>query len=336
MVSHRRHSTRRHSSSIALAAAGVAIVFSAAACGSSSSGGSPSTGSSSTASSLPSYCGGEQGSGKVLVAAANFAENQTLANIYVDALKACGYDASTKTFASREAYYPLVKKGKIQVVPEYAATLTDFINAQENGANAASKASGDIDTTIANLKAELPSSLAVLNPAEATDRNAFAVKTDFAQANNITTLSDLAAYSKTHALTLAGPPECPSRPYCEPGLKKTYGMNIGGFKQTDADGPLTRKALTSGKAQVGLVFSSDGDLSSLGLTVLTDDKQLQSSDNVVPLVSADLATGAAANALNAVSAALDPKTLMDLNAAVVVQKGTPEQVAQQFVSENLK
>jgi osmoprotectant transport system substrate-binding protein len=324
--------TRRHST-VALAAAGAALAFLASACGSSSSGGGPAATTSPAAG--PSYCGGQTGSGKVLVAAAGFSENEILANIYVDVLKKCGYSASTKTFASREAYYPLAKSGKVQVVPEYAATLTDFINAQVNGPKAASKASGDINATMTALRAELPASLAVLNPAAATDRNAFAVKTSFATANHITTLSQLATYSQSHPVTLAGPPECPSRPFCEPGLKQTYSMKIGKFQQTDPDGPLTRKALTSGKADVGLVFSSDGDLTSLGLTVLTDDKNLQASDNIVPLVAKSLATGAAANALNAVSAKLDQKTLQALNAAVVVQKGTPQQVAQQFVSQNM-
>jgi osmoprotectant transport system substrate-binding protein len=319
-------------STIALAASAAALAFVATACGSSSSGGNSSVGS---ASGLPAYCGGASGSGKVLVGASNFAENITLANVYVDVLKGCGYDASTKTFASREAYYPLVTNGKIQVIPEYAATLTDFINDAANGANAPSKASGDIDTTIANLKAELPSSLAVLNPAGATDRNAFAVQTKFATANNITTLSELATYSQAHPLTLAGPPECPTRSFCEPGLKQTYGMKIAKFQQTDEDGPLTRKALTSGKAQVGLVFSSDGDLSGLGLTVLTDDKDLQASDNIVPLVASTLASGAAANALNAVSSKLDQTTLVDLNKAVVVDHGTSEQVAAQFVAQEM-
>jgi osmoprotectant transport system substrate-binding protein len=321
---------RRRSSSVALVTAGVVLAFTAAACGSSSSGGN-----APAASTKPVFCGGMTGSGKVTVGASNFAENITLAYIYVDVLNKCGYTATEKTFASREAYYPLVVKDKIQVIPEYAATLTDFINDAKNGANAPSKASGDITTTITNLKAELPSTLAVLNPAAATDRNAFAVKTSFAKANNITTLSELATYSKTHPLTLAGPPECPSRSFCEPGLVKTYGMKIAHFQQTDEDGPLTRKALTSGKAQVGLVFSSDGDLGGLGLTVLTDDKDLQASDNIVPLVQTSLATGASAAALNAVSSKLDQATLVELNKAVVVDKGTSEQVAQQFVTQEM-
>ncbi|MGN6475384.1 MAG: ABC transporter substrate-binding protein [Mycobacteriales bacterium] len=320
----------RRSSTLATAAISVAIAFAASACGSSGSGGSH------VASNLPAYCGGQQGSGKVLVGASNFAENITLADIYVDVLNACGYSASEKTFASREAYYPLVTGGKIQALPEYAATLTTFINQKNNGPNAANKASGDINVTMRNLRGELPSSLAALNPAAATDRNAFAIKTSLATANHITTMSQLAAYSKSHPLTLAGPAECPTRQYCELGLKQVYGMNIKHFQQTDEDGPLTRKALTSGKAQVGLVFSSDADLGGLGLTVLTDDKNLQASDNIVPVVAKSLSTGAAANALNAVSAKLDQTTLVALNKAVVIDKGTSSQVAEQFVSQEMK
>jgi osmoprotectant transport system substrate-binding protein len=308
---------------------GLALALGATACGSSSSGGD----NTIKTGSGPAVCGGETGSGKVVIGAAAFSENETLAAIYAAALKECGYDTSTKTFDSREVYYPALKKGTIKVVPEYAATLTDFINAQQNGANAPTKASGKIDETITALKGELPSSLAALNPAAATDKNSFAVQTQFATSNNITTTSDLAAYSKSHPLTLAGPPECPTRPFCEPGLKNTYGMKISGFKQTDVGGPLTVKAITSGKAQVGLVFTSDPTLAAAGLTVLEDDKNLQASDNIVPVVSSSLATGAAANALNAISAKLDQKTLVQINKAVVIKHGQPADVAAQFLQQ---
>jgi osmoprotectant transport system substrate-binding protein len=323
------------STSVVLTTVGVAVALAAAACGSSSSGGTPSgRGSSSSSNSgLPAICGGQQGSGKVLVAAAQFAENETLAAIYAAALNECGYHATTKTFASREVYYPLAKKGKIQVVPEYAATLTDYLNTLANGSNAPSKASGNISTTMTVLKGELPSTLAVLNPAAATDKNSFAVKKSLATAHNIQTLTQLGTYSKAHPLTLAGPPECPTRPFCEPGLKHTYGIHFKGFKQTDVGGPLTIKALTSGKADVGLVFTSDPTVEQKGLVVLTDDKNLQASDNVVPLVASSLATGAAANALNAVDSKLDQSTLVDLNKAVLIDHGTPQQVATQFLKQ---
>jgi osmoprotectant transport system substrate-binding protein len=329
----------RRYSTATVSALGVIIAFAAAACGSSSSGGSAGSGGSESpgTSSLPAYCGGHSGSGKVLVGNAGFPENVTLANIYVDVLKACGYDASTKSFANREAYYALVKSGDIQVVPEYAATLTDFINAQDNGPNAPSKASGDITTTMDALKAELPSGLTVLDPATATDKNAFAVKQSFASANNLTTLSDLATYSQTHPISLAGPSECSKRPFCKPGLEQTYGMKFSKFVSTgtDAGGPVTLKDLSRGKADLGLVFSSDPNVGNKDLVVLEDDKNLQASDNIVPLVASSLASGAAASALNAVTAQLDQATLDSLNKAVIIDHGTSEEVAKQFVEQTL-
>lgn len=323
--------TRRRSTSTALAAGMLTVGFLASACGSSSSGGSN---GNSSVSSGPAICGGHTGSGKVVIGSASFSENETLAAIYAAALKECGYDTSTKAFDSREVYYPALKKGKLQVVPEYAATLTDFINQAANGANAPSKASGEIATTMANLKAELPSSLVALTPATATDTNSFAVTKAFATANHLVTMSDLATYSQSHPLKLAGPPECTSRPFCEPGLKRTYGMKIASFTQTDAGGPLTVKAITSGKVNLGLVFSSDATVVAKGLVVLQDDKHLQASDNIVPVVASRLANSAAASALNAVDAKIDQDTLVALNKAVVVDHGQPDQVAAQFLSQN--
>ena len=75
----------------------------------------------------------------------------------------------------------------------------------------------------------------------------------------MTKLSDLKAYKGD--LVLGGPPECPTRPFCKPGLEKTYGLTFSSFKALDAGGPLTKTALKKGEIQVGLVFSSDGSLS---------------------------------------------------------------------------
>jgi osmoprotectant transport system substrate-binding protein len=329
----------RRSSLIGVSAAAVLLALGAVACGSSSSGSGPattpsaSTTTSSTAASLPALCGGQKGSGKVVVGSASFSENETLAAIYAAALKECGYTTSTRSFDSREVYYPALKKGDLQLVPEYAATLTDYINDAVNGASAPSKASGDITKTMAALTAELPSNLAVLTPATATDKNAFAVTKAFSTAHHITTMSQLGAYSQTHPLTLAGPAECPTRPFCEPGLKSTYGFKIKSFKETDEGGALTEKAITSGKADVGLVFTSDPTVASHGLVVLTDDKHLQASDNIVPLLAKSLASGAAASALNAVDAKLNQATLVQINKAVEIDHGSPAAVAAQFLSQ---
>jgi len=47
-------------------------------------------------------------------------------------------------------------------------------------------------------------------------------------------------------LTLGGPPECPTRPFCAIGLEDTYGVVFGSFKPLDVGGPLTVAALDSG------------------------------------------------------------------------------------------
>ena len=70
------------------------------------------------------------------------------------------------------------------------------------------------------------------------------------------TLSDFAAKCSGTASVLAGPAECPQRPFCQPGLQDKYGITFGSFFQADAGGPQTKTALKTGKATLGLVFSS--------------------------------------------------------------------------------
>jgi osmoprotectant transport system substrate-binding protein len=308
-------------------ATGIALALGAAACGGGSSGGSVST------SSVPSFCGSTAGSGSVVVGAFNFSESELLANIYAAALNKCGYSASVKALGAREVVYPALKKGSLAVVPEYAATLTDFINDANNGANAPSKASGDINKTMVALRAELPSNLVALNPASATDKNSFAVKSSFATANNITTMSQLGTYSQSHPLALGGPAECQTRPFCEPGLTKTYGMKFSKFVTLDAGGPLTVKALKQGKVDVGLVFSSDPTVAQAGLTVLTDDKDLQASDNIVAIVQKKYSTGPFASAINAVDSKLTQSVLVGLNKAVAIDRTPTASAASAFLTQ---
>jgi osmoprotectant transport system substrate-binding protein len=200
------------------------------------------------------------GSGKVVVGAANFSENQTLANIYAEVLKAAGFQASVKTVGNRELYEPALEKGELQVVPEYAGTLTEFINKAENGADAEPLASGDLDATVQALTGLGDKvGLKFGEPSSAADQNAFAVTTAFADQYGVKTLSDLGAKCSS-GLVLGGPPECPERPFCQPGLEEKYGLVFDDFTSLDAGGPLSKTALKQGKVTVALVFSSDAAL----------------------------------------------------------------------------
>ena len=101
------------------------------------------------------------------------------------------------------------------------------------------------------------------DPAEAADQNTFAVTTAFADKYGVKTLSDLAAKCGS-GLVLGGPPECPDRPFCQPGLESKYGLAFDSFTALDAGGPLSKTALKQGKVALALVFSSDAALASAG------------------------------------------------------------------------
>ena len=199
----------------------------------------------------------EQGSGTIAVGGANFTESTILATIYADVLTAAGFDATVQEVGNRELYLPALQRGEIQVFPEYLSTATEFIE----GDDATVVASGDVDATVQALTplAE-EAGLVFGEPSEAVDQNAFAVTTAFADELGVTTLSELAEACGDGSLVLGGPGECPERPFCQPGLEETYGLEFDSFSELDAGGPLTKAAIQQGEVSIGLVFSSDGAL----------------------------------------------------------------------------
>ncbi len=201
----------------------------------------------------------EQGSGPIAVGGAGFTESIVLANVYANVLTAAGFDASVREVGSRELYLAALQEGtEIQVFPEYLATVTEFLEGDE----ANQVASGDVEATLEALQplAE-EAGLVFGEPADAVDQNAFAVTQEFADQLGVTTLSELAEVCDDGSLILGGPAECPERPFCQPGLEETYGLEFASFQEYgDTGGPLTKAAIQQGEVSMGLVFSSDGAL----------------------------------------------------------------------------
>ncbi|WP_026075506.1 glycine betaine ABC transporter substrate-binding protein [Cellulomonas massiliensis] len=199
----------------------------------------------------------KDGAGKLVVGAANFSESSTLAEVYAEVLRTAGYDASVQTVGNRETYAPQLAKGTLAVFPEYAATFAEYLNAQKNGADATPIASPDVDATVTAMTPLAEEYGVTLGtPSAAQDQNAFAVTKKFADEHQLTTLSDLA--ETCSGVVMAGPPECPERPFCQLGLKETYGIQFGEFKSFDFG--LIGQALRQGDAAIGVVSSSDGSL----------------------------------------------------------------------------
>jgi osmoprotectant transport system substrate-binding protein len=305
--------------------ASAALALSSCAANDVSSGSASSSASSGTSSSAPGKT--------VVIGGASFTEMQIMEAMYADLLKGAGYQTKTVTADNRELYFDQLTKGDIQVVPEYAATFTDFLNRQEKGQDAPTIATNDPTTTIA-AAAPLAAAkgLVLLDPAQAADQNAFAVTTGFAKKNNLKTLSDLAALGQP--VTLAATTECPTRPYCGQGLKTTYGIQIANNLALGFDTSQTKLSVQNGESQLGLVATTDGTLDQFNLVVLEDDKHLQLADNLVPVVTDALSKDPkVTKALNSLSNVLTTDDLAALDAQVDGQRLLPADVAHTYLQD---
>ena len=144
------------------------------------------------------------------------------------------------------------------------------------------------------------------------------------------------ANSVAAQLAMGGPPECPQRPFCLIGLNKLYGLTFKSFVPLDAGGPLTVAALQTGKVQVGLLFTSDPSIQVDGFVLLNDDKHLQASDNLAPVIRTAVlqAHPDIATLLNGVSAKLTQQQLTSLNKQVTVDKTDPKDAARAWLQQN--
>jgi osmoprotectant transport system substrate-binding protein len=227
----------------------VAAALVTAACG----GGKSKSTKSGSATTLAGAGGQKQ---SLTIGAFNFSESAILANIYGGALRDSGYNVTVRpNLGNREVVEPAIERGEIDMYPGYAATELEFVN---KGAGEATSAP---DATVAKLRSRLePKGVTALEPSPAIDSNAFAVTRATADKNHLTKVSDLTPVAGQ--MTLGGPPECPTRPFCLVGLQKTYGLKFKGFRPLDAGGPLSKNALKTGKVALALIFSSDASLSS--------------------------------------------------------------------------
>ncbi|EFG64858.1 ABC transporter substrate-binding protein [Streptomyces sp. SPB074] len=271
--------------------------------------------------------------GSLVIGAARFTEAKVLAELYAGVLKDAGYSTSVKTVQNREVYEPELRKGSIDVVPEYAATFAEWLNHDKNGENAKAVASSDVEATVAALR-ELaePQGLKVLDAGKAVDQNAFVVTKDYAAEHKLKTLSDLG--KSKEKVTIAAGDECATRSFCAPGLKKTYGINVAGIDPKGVGTPQSKQAVKDGKDQLALTTTTDATLESFGLVVLDDDKKLQNADNILPVVNAkDAGDSAIASALDKLNQTLTTDDLVELNRKVDAERQKEKDVAADYLKE---
>jgi osmoprotectant transport system substrate-binding protein len=269
----------------------------------------------------------------LIVGSAGFTESDLLAQMYALLLNRAGYRTSIITVANRELYEPALESGQIDVVPEYAATFADWLNAKANGPDAPPAGSPDLTATMTALRRLTRSrGLTVLAPGRALAQNAFAVARSFAREHGLRTLSDLGASGLP--VRLAAGDECVQRPYCAPGLTKTYGIDIVAVDPRGVGTTQAKRAVRSGQDQMVLTTTTDATLDQFGLVLLADDKHLQNADYVVPVVNRSRAgTKAVTQALGRLNDVLTTADLAALNRQVDSWRRLTSDVARSYLRD---
>jgi osmoprotectant transport system substrate-binding protein len=273
----------------------------------------------------PGGGGGGGAKASLTVGADNFAEAEIVAEMYAQVLENAGYDVSREFGTTRETRIPAMEGGEIDLAPEYLATLLLFLDPNAEASSDAEAVAGDLSPLLEEK------GLTTLEASAAIDTNAFVVTEATAQEHGLASVSDLKPVAGD--LTLGGPPECPERPFCIPGLKEVYGIEFGEFVPLDAGGPLTVEALDKGEIDVGLLFSTQSVIADKGWVLLEDDMHLQAADNITPLIRSDLVNDEVTQLLNGVSATLTTENMTELNGRVEIDGDDPSTVAEEFLTE---
>ncbi|WLQ37851.1 ABC transporter substrate-binding protein [Streptomyces castrisilvae] len=270
------------------------------------------------------------------IGSAGFTESDLLAQMYALLLRRAGYSTKIISVTNREICEPALENGQIDIVPEYAATFADWLNAKKNGSDADPVGSPDLAATMKALRAlAAPRGLTVLDPGRAVDQNAFAVTAAYAGKHHLKTLGDLGRSGLP--VRLAAGDECVERPYCAPGLRKTYGIDITAVDPKGVGTTQAKQAVQSGRDQMVLTTTTDATLDDFGLVLLADDKHLQNADYLVPVVNRSRAGGAGVRkALGRLNTVLTTADLARLNEQVDSWRRLPEDVARTYLrSEHL-
>ena len=277
---------------------------------------------------------GDSGGAKVVIVGQKFTEADIMTQLYKLLLEKEGFSTSVKNLGARDIYLDPLEKGDVQISADYLSSLTEALNRKANGEDAAPVASPDTDATVAELK-KLGEQygLTPLEPAEAEDANAYAVTKDYAEQNNLTTLSDLGKLGKP--IALAANSDCSERPDCGKGLTSVYGIKLSKIEPLGFGSADTKNALTNGEVQLGQVGTTDGSLDAAGIVVLEDDKDWQNAENLVPVVNSDwLADNPKAqSALDELSGVLTTEDLKTLNGKVDGERLEASQVAEDYLKE---
>ena len=160
----------------------------------------------------------------------------------------------------------------------------------------------------------LPSNLQIGAAANAEDKPVIVCSAAFANAGNLSTLTDLARVAD--GLQIAGTADFETgNPFGQPGLKAAYGTTFKAFVKVDAG--KVAETITSGGADCGAFNSLDVTISPK-MVVLDDDKNWIRNEGFIPLTTKAAAGPAVTQIVDQVSQSLTTTKLRALLKQVTV------------------
>ncbi|WP_396668007.1 ABC transporter substrate-binding protein [Microbacterium sp. R86528] len=255
----------------------------------------------------------------IVIGSQAYYSNEIIAEIYAQALENAGFEVERKfQIGQRDAYMPAIENGEITLFPEYSGNLLQYFDPETSARSA-----DDVNAALADA---LPEGITVLDVSTASDQDSYTVTADFAEANSLVSIADLANVSEP--LTLGGPPELEEREYGPMGLADVYGIEVG----FSATGDTTFEDLLAGTINLANIYTADPSIETEGLVVLEDPEGLFLASNVVPVVNEAVADEIA-DVINPISAALTPAGLVALNVQSTVDQMSSADIASEWLAE---
>ena len=190
-----------------------------------------------------------------------------LGEIYAQGLRAAGYDVQTKLdLGDEHVALKALKSKEIDAYPEYTGTaLQSFF-----GTRARRSAQGPAGRPTrrprrTSRRSGWSPSRRRRSPPPTRSRSPRRPPTRL----GLQKISDLSG--EASELTLAGSPECRERLDCLRGLESVYGLKFGRFMEVPI--PQRHEVLTSGKADVSIVFTTDPQIQRESEVLLEDDRE---------------------------------------------------------------
>lgn len=162
---------------------------------------------------------------------------------------------------------------------------------------------------------------------------AFGTTAAFAEKNNLKTNSDMTAFLKEHPEqgTFCVETEFASRQDGMPGVQKTYGFTPAEIK-TFGIGTIY-SSIANGTCNFGEIFTTDGRIAGLNLSVLADDKKFFPQYNVAPTLRSQFVKDhpQVREVLEPIAAAIDNNQMIELGKQVDIEGRDPGEVARDWM-----